>query len=117
MELPPLPPPPHAGRQELEAKLNAARSSAVVISGGVTDLTGDRMDAVNGEIWIGDRDDVTFQLRIPCGAGGIRIMTVPYNLLRSAWVDVAGRLNVALEWPLAWDGREVIFERGRRGSA
>lgn len=99
-------------QRKLETAVQLARSTTVILVGGVTELAGNiRRDAVNGEIQLGARNALSFELRIPCGKGGIPILTVPYELLHSAWVDAAGRLNVMLELPVVWNGREFSFER------
>lgn len=105
-EIVPRPP----ARRMLEHAVAQARNRAVVLVGGVTEFVGNRRrNALQGEIHIGRQEDLSFELRIPVGFSGIPILSVPYGMLREAWVDAAGRLNVLLTSQVVWNGRELEF--------
>jgi hypothetical protein len=87
-----------------------AATRDVVLVGGVTEFVNNgRRNALRGSIHIGQQDELSFQLRIPAGQGGIPILSVPYGMLREAWVDAAGRLNVLLTSSVVWNGRDLEF--------
>jgi hypothetical protein len=98
-------------REAFERVRNRATHAEVVIVGGVTEYTGNsrRPAFFNGQVQLGRYDDETFEVRVPIGTGGIPTLTVPYALLRQAFVDVSGRLHVLLKAGVMWNGRELSF--------
>jgi Protein kinase domain len=98
----------HSVRQQYERVVAAVTNREVVIAGGVLDARDSRRNPVNGRIEVGRHDDLSFELRIPAGAGpGIPLLRVPWEALRLPSVDAAGRLALALTMRVQWDGREL----------